>query len=173
MDLFYSVAFPAHVESLMNNYNIPGLAVAIIGLLVHDDQHPEVQYEAPVSSILPDDFVLLTEETTRLITVEDLSHRTVSDRHEYFFLNVRAAEPDTPKFITRVLPMLARVRKAYIYNNMMYAAISHLIEKVTGSKFVDFLDSCLFKPLVMNSTNLQPSRARARGLGDRNALGYY
>ncbi|THC89250.1 hypothetical protein EYZ11_011307 [Aspergillus tanneri] len=157
MDLFYSVAFPAHVESLMNNYNIPGLAVAIIGLLVHDDQHPEVQYEAPVSSILPDDFVLLTEETTRLITVEDLSHRTGMGAH----------------FITRVLPMLARVRKAYIYNNMMYAAISHLIEKVTGSKFVDFLDSCLFKPLVMNSTNLQPSRARARGLGDRNALGYY
>lgn len=54
------------------------LTAASVGLLVHDDKkYPEVQYEATMSSLLPDDFVMSGEGYTGGVTVEDvLSHRT-------------------------------------------------------------------------------------------------
>lgn len=54
----------------------------------------------------------------------------------------------------------------------MYTVATHLVEEASGLKFPDFLDKHFFKPLAMESTNLQPARARARGLGDRIATGY-
>jgi hypothetical protein len=54
----------------------------------------------------------------------------------------------------------------------MYAVSSYLVEKISGLPFADFLDKHIFQPLDMNSTNLQPSRARIRGLGDRIARGH-
>ena len=54
------------------------LTAASIGLLVNDDdKYPEVQYEATMSSLLPDDFVMSEKIHTATVTVEDiLSHRT-------------------------------------------------------------------------------------------------
>jgi CubicO group peptidase (beta-lactamase class C family) len=119
MDLFRSPKFPFHVEELLKQHHVPGLAIAIVqnetiasagygkasldpprpctadtlfdiasasksltagsvGLLVNDDEkYPEVQYQATMSSLLPDDFVMSREEYTKGVTVEDiLSHRT-------------------------------------------------------------------------------------------------
>lgn len=42
-----------------------------------DEKYPEVQYEAIMSSLLPEDFVMSEEGYTENVTVEDiLSHRT-------------------------------------------------------------------------------------------------
>jgi CubicO group peptidase (beta-lactamase class C family) len=51
---------------------------AAISLLVDDNEnHPTIQWTAPVSSIIPDDFVLSDAQATKDVTVEDmLSHRT-------------------------------------------------------------------------------------------------
>lgn len=48
-----------------------------VSLLVDDDkQNPDVQWTAPVSSLIADDFVL-SDNRTDQVTVEDiLSHRT-------------------------------------------------------------------------------------------------
>lgn len=54
----------------------------------------------------------------------------------------------------------------------MYTVITHLIEVKTQQSFSDFLHERLFRPLNMNSTCLQPGRARSNGLGDRIATGY-
>jgi CubicO group peptidase (beta-lactamase class C family) len=119
MDLFYSPDFSSHVEKLIKEHHVPGLAIAIVqggtiasagygtasldpptpctadtlfdiasasksltaaavSLLVSDNEkHPEVQYEATLSSLLPDDFVMSDERYTKEVTVEDiLSHRS-------------------------------------------------------------------------------------------------
>lgn len=119
MDLLHSPKFSSRVEELMEQYHVPGLAIAIVqnetiasagygkasldpskpctpdtlfdtasvgksltgasvGLLVNDNEkYPEVQYEATMSSLLPDDFVMSGEGYTEGVTVEDiLSHRT-------------------------------------------------------------------------------------------------
>lgn len=53
------------------------LTAASVALLVEDKDYPEVQYEALMSDLLPDDFVMSEKSYTDGITVEDvLSHKT-------------------------------------------------------------------------------------------------
>lgn len=54
------------------------LTAASVALLVSDNEkHPEVQYEATMSSLLPDDFVMPGKEYTEGVMLDDiLSHRT-------------------------------------------------------------------------------------------------
>lgn len=53
------------------------LTAASVALLVDDKKHPDVQYDAQMSDLLPDDFVMPEKSYTDGITVEDvLSHRT-------------------------------------------------------------------------------------------------
>lgn len=48
-----------------------------IALLIDDEAYPEIQWEATMSSLLPDDFVGPNDEFTKNVTVEDmLAHRT-------------------------------------------------------------------------------------------------
>lgn len=54
----------------------------------------------------------------------------------------------------------------------MYTVAAFLIEKMTELGLADFLGKHFFEPLGMESTNLQPARARAAGLGDRIASGH-
>ncbi|KAI8634286.1 beta-lactamase family protein [Xylariaceae sp. FL1651] len=153
------------------------LTAASVGLLVHDNErYPEVQYEATMSSLLPEDFVMPGKGYTEGVTVEDiLSHRTGMPSHDLSYLSPRAARPDDARSVTRNLrnlPLSAPIRSKYMYNNMMYTAATYLVEKKSGLSFSDFLQEHFFGPLNMRSTNLQPERARAMGLGDRIATGY-
>lgn len=53
------------------------LTAASVGLLVEDKNYPHVQWEATMKSLLPDDFVMPTQEQTDGVTVDDvLGHRT-------------------------------------------------------------------------------------------------
>jgi CubicO group peptidase (beta-lactamase class C family) len=53
------------------------LTAASVALLVDDKNHPKVQYDALMSELLPDDFVMSDKSYTEGITVEDvLSHKT-------------------------------------------------------------------------------------------------
>lgn len=55
---------------------------------------------------------------------------------------------------------------------MMYTAATHLVEVETGTSFAEFLEHRFFNPLGMQSTSLQPARAREKGHGDRIAKGH-
>lgn len=72
----------------------------------------------------------------------------------------------------RNLPVVAPLRTKYMYNNMMYTVMAYLVEAKSGLSFSDFLENTFFQPLGMTSTSFQPSRARAKGFGDRIATGY-
>jgi hypothetical protein len=95
--------------------------------------------------------------------------------HDNSYLGVRAAQPDTPKSITRNLRNLtitAPIRSRYMYCNMMYTVATHLVEVKTQRSFSDFLNERIFQPLDMSVTSLQPASARAKGFGERIATGY-
>lgn len=48
-----------------------------IALLVDDEKFPQVQFDAIMSELLPDDFVLSEDSYTKIVTVDDLlGHRT-------------------------------------------------------------------------------------------------
>lgn len=54
------------------------LTAAAVGLLINDNEnYPEVQWDATMSSLLPGDFIMSGTEYTNGVTVEDiLSHRS-------------------------------------------------------------------------------------------------
>ncbi|KAI0106037.1 beta-lactamase family protein [Daldinia grandis] len=154
------------------------LTAAAVALLIDDDEkYPEVQYEAVMSQLLPDDFVMPSAGYTENVTVEDiLSHRSGMARHDDSYMGPHAAHPDDARTVTRNLrnlPVAAPLRAKHIYCNMMYTVAAYLVEAKTQQSFSSFLEERFFQPLDMKSTNVQPARARAKGLADRIATGYY
>lgn len=116
---FNTPAFTQRVESLLDEWHVPGLSIAItqgneissrgfgfatldpkvactadtifdiasssksltaasVGLLVQDDEkYSDIQWDAKMSDLLPEDFVMSEDSYTNDVTVEDiLSHRT-------------------------------------------------------------------------------------------------
>lgn len=58
------------------------LTAAAVALLVEDERYPQVKWDAKMSDLLPDDFVMSEESYTKDVTVEDiLSHRTGLPRY--------------------------------------------------------------------------------------------
>ncbi|RDA95892.1 hypothetical protein CP533_5220 [Ophiocordyceps camponoti-saundersi (nom. inval.)] len=151
------------------------LTAASVALLIADDGYPDVQWDAPMEKLLPDDFVMPGGDHSD-VTVEDiLSHRTGMPSHDNSYLGRSAAQPDDPRSITRNLrnlDVVAPNRSGYIYCNMMYTVASYLVERVSGLPFYDYLEERLLQPLGMDSTCLQLGCARTKGLGDRIAKGY-
>ncbi|KAM0244935.1 hypothetical protein ACHAP5_005842 [Fusarium lateritium] len=152
------------------------LTGAAIELLVADDEFPEIQYDALMSELLPDDFVLFEESYTKVVTIDDLlGHRTGMPGHDDSYMGLRAAEPDSARSITRNLRNLAQAAPPgmrYIYCNMMYTVLTHLIEVRTKKSFGEYLQQRIFTPLGMASSSLQPENAKARGHGNRLAKGH-
>ncbi|OJJ44457.1 hypothetical protein ASPZODRAFT_71601 [Penicilliopsis zonata CBS 506.65] len=219
MEYFKSPRFASHVEKLMKEHRVPGLAIAImqddqiasagygnacidpvktctadtlfdiaslsksltaaaVALLIDDDdRYPDVQWDTPVSKILPEDFVMADARYTEDVTVEDiLSHRSGLPGHDLSYISIRGEQPDDARSVTRNLRNLAvaaPIRSKYMYCNMMYTVATHLVEVKTQQSFSQFLEERIFQPLGMTSTSLQPSSARAKGLGDRMAPGYF
>ncbi|ODA80212.1 hypothetical protein RJ55_03170 [Drechmeria coniospora] len=155
------------------------LTAAAVALMVNDDEkYPEVQYEATMSSLLPDDFVMPGTDHAH-VTLEDvLSHRTGMPPHEMALFGAQAKSPnraDDARSITRKLrhlPVVAANGEKFVYCNMMYTAASHLVEQKSGTSFSDFLEENLLGPLRLDSTALLLERAQEKGLGHRVAAGY-
>ncbi|KAI1454656.1 beta-lactamase family protein [Annulohypoxylon moriforme] len=148
-----------------------------VALLVQDNKkHPEVQWDATMSSLLPEDFVMPDPEDTKRVTIDDVvSHMTGMADNEGSLMGPTAAHPDNPRSITRNLrnlPMAHPFRAKYDYCNIMFVAAAHLVAEKSGQTFNDFLEKRIFKPLKMTSTSLQPASAIAKGLGDRLASGH-
>jgi CubicO group peptidase (beta-lactamase class C family) len=69
---------PCTVDTLFDiassSKSLTGVAIA---LLVDDEKFPQVQYDAIMSELLPDDFVLSDDSYTKIVTIDDLlGHRT-------------------------------------------------------------------------------------------------
>ncbi|KAK7959816.1 beta-lactamase family protein [Apiospora aurea] len=153
------------------------LTAASVALLVDDHEtYPEVRWDAVMSELLPDDFVMPGVAYTEDVTVDDiLSHRTGMPRHDLSCLGPLSPHTDDARAITRNLRHLsvaAPLRSKFMYNNLMYTVATHLVEVKTKKSFSEFLQENFFGPLGMASTNLQPAEARRKGLGDRIGTGY-
>ncbi|KAF5246169.1 hypothetical protein FANTH_6936 [Fusarium anthophilum] len=152
------------------------LTAAAIALLVKDNNFPEVQYDSIVSELLPEDFVMSDELHTNTVTIDDLlGHHTGMPGHDPSYMGTHAAEPDDAQSITRNLRNLAVAappRTRYIYCNMMYTVLTHLIEAKSRQSFSEFLQKRIFDRLGMALSSLQPEAAKARGHDHRLAKGH-
>lgn len=92
------------------------------------------------------------------------------------YLGPRSDHTDNARSVTRNLRNLATaapIRSKFMYCNMMFTVATYLVEQKSGMSFADFIEERFFKPLGMESSNLQPERARAKGLGDRLTPGHW
>jgi CubicO group peptidase (beta-lactamase class C family) len=135
---------------------------AAFSLLVNDPTHyPGLDYTTPISSILPEDFVLSDDWATKHITFEDaLCHRSGYPRHDMAYGNPNATLSDILRTL-RYVPMTAEPRTQWQYQNCMFVAISLAIEKLTGTWLGDFLRERIWGPLGMESTFFSNADARA------------
>lgn len=138
---------------------------AAISLLVDDnDNFPQIQWNTPVHSIIPDDFVLSDDWSTAHVTIEDaLSHRSGLPRHDYawHFSNVSIVQAVRKM---RHLPLTAPIRTRWQYCNLMFVAMAHLLETVTGQYLGDFLRERIWRPLGMEETFMSIPEAQAAGV---------
>ncbi|KJK74870.1 hypothetical protein H634G_09914 [Metarhizium anisopliae BRIP 53293] len=153
------------------------LTAASVALIVEDyENHPEVKYDARMSDLLPDDFAMPSKEYDQVTLDDALGHRTGLSSNDYSYFGIDANQPDDACSVTRNIRNLlvaAPIRTKYIYCNAMYTAVTHLVEKKTGTPFADFLRQRFFEPLDMKSSFLQPKEAREKGFGDRLTPGHY
>lgn len=152
---------------------------AALSILIDESTSPKstsapLAWTTPLADIIRDDFVLTDEYATGHVSFEDaLSHRSGMPRHDLTY----GGKTNTVKDIVRSfrhLPMTGEIRTKYQYCNIMYCAVSHALETITGQWFGDVLKSKLWHPLGMNSTFLSYSDAQAaqeRG-GSPLAMGY-
>ncbi|KAJ5709414.1 hypothetical protein N7493_010748 [Penicillium malachiteum] len=113
---------------------------AAISLLVDDNQnYPNIQWDTPVHSIIPNDFSMIDPWYTDHVTLTDiLSFYLIAQVYLVMTANL------TPQEIVqriRHLPLTAEIRTRFQYGNLMYIVATHILEIVTGqslqSLFID------------------------------------
>ena len=134
---------------------------ATMGIVIHDDTcnnipsaPDKIKWSTPVKRILPDDFMLDDSYLTENVTIEDaLSHRTGCPGHDYMW---GPSLGRSPEGITRRLrhlgPPNEPLRTRWQYNNLMYAVVATVIEKVTSKDFGSVLKERIWAPLGMRHT---------------------
>lgn len=139
--------------------------------IVDDNKNfPDIQWDTPVHSIIPDDFILKDPWFTTQVTVEDmLSHRSGMPRHDWvWFANMTLQEAVSKM---KHLELTSTIRTRFHYCNLMYMAAAHLIESVTGRPFAEVLREKILDPLKMSQTYV--SLADAQASGGEIARGYF
>ncbi|KAI1458097.1 beta-lactamase/transpeptidase-like protein [Annulohypoxylon moriforme] len=138
-----------------------------------------LSWQTPLSQLLRDDFVLAPgyEWAAAHLTLEDaLSHRTGFPRHDKALGRRYGADahPGTVRDVVRSLrhlPMVAEPRVEWRYCNVMYMAVSHAVQELTGRWLGDTMKERIWGPLGMDDTFL--SVEMAEGGGRQVASGYY
>ena len=156
---------------------------AAISLLIDDDaqerttsvpRNDPLTWKTHICSLIPDDFVLTDSYATAHVTIEDaLCHRTGMPDHEKSF-GPRTTNVAAMVRTLRHLPMTSELREEFMYNNIMYTAISHVLETRTGKSTVCFLSNRIWAPLGMTRTfwTLQDAINAEKSGDARLARGY-
>ena len=128
-----------------------------------------------IQSLIPENFVLQDDYATQHVTLEDiLSHRTGMPLHN----NCMGGPDDTlSKLVRRLrhLPMTAEIREKFQYSNIMYLALSYVVETISGSWLGNFYREHFWRRLEMHSTflTLQDARNAAAAGTVQFATGYW
>lgn len=128
----------------------------------------ELAWDRPVREVVPE-LILHDATATAQLTLRDmLSHRTGLPRHD---LAAWRLDLSRAAFVERLrhLPLSAGFREKYQYNNLMYYVAAHVVERVAGQRWEDFVRERIFEPLGMAASNFAPEPPRD---GQVNALGY-
>ncbi|KAL5365786.1 beta-lactamase/transpeptidase-like protein [Aspergillus floccosus] len=137
-------------------------AATSIAIQASKDTSSPIDWDTPISSLVPEDFILSDDYATKHTTLEDaLSQRSGFPGHHWLLLY---AEKDaTVRDIVRSLrhlPLSAPPRTRFQYTNPMFIAMTHLLQQQTGKSLGSFLKDRIWDPLGMSQTFFSPLEAQ-------------
>ncbi|GJH36199.1 serine hydrolase [Paraburkholderia hospita] len=119
------------------------------GMLVEEGK---LTFDTPLCDHLPE-LRFHNDILTRSVTLRDLlAHRTGITRHDMMTYGAAA----TPKQVFDRLHLMkpsAGLRETFIYNNVMYYAVAHVIERLGGMSWTDLVRERMLEPAAMRDTS--------------------
>ncbi|MDJ0569166.1 MAG: serine hydrolase [Pleurocapsa sp. MO_192.B19] len=119
------------------------------GMLVKEGK---LTWDKPIRDSVPA-IRFYNNELNNTVTLRDmLAHRTGITRHDGMWYQqdslTRKDIFDRLQYLEPEIPL----RQAFLYNNLMYAAVGYIIELLSGKTWEEFVCEKIFKPLEMDST---------------------
>ncbi|KFN01490.1 serine hydrolase [Bacillus clarus] len=116
-------------------------------------QQKKFDWDTPVQSYIPN-FSISDILASSQVTGRDLaSHRTGVSRHDALWYSSSLTRKALIEKIKH-LPLDAPFRTAFLYNNLMYATISYIVENITNQTWEQYVTEHILEPLHMQQTNL-------------------
>ena len=109
-------------------------------------QQKKFNWDTPVQSYVPN-FSLSDMLANSQVTGRDLaSHRTGVSRHDALWYSSSLTRKD---FVEKIkhLSLDAPFRTAFLYNNLMYATISYIVENITNQTWEQYVTEHILDPL--------------------------
>lgn len=138
---------------------------AATSMVIKDSKDTEspIDWDTPISSLIPDDFALAEDYLTRHITLEDaLSHRSGQPGHDWML--TYTPEDETLQELVRSmrhLPISHPPRTHFQYTNNMFVAVTHALQQRTGIPLGTFLKERIWEPIDMKETFFGVSEAKS------------
>ncbi|MFW9943810.1 MAG: serine hydrolase [Candidatus Sifarchaeia archaeon] len=111
-----------------------------------------LEWNTPVQEFIPR-FRLKDSVASSHVTIVDmLSHRTGVPRHDLVWIDDEFSYNQILDRLPHLDPS-ADIRMTYQYCNIMYLAVSVIIEELSGMSYNDFIAKRIFRPLGMKDSN--------------------
>ncbi|MFL9956001.1 serine hydrolase [Paraburkholderia nemoris] len=110
-----------------------------------------LSFDRPIREFVPS-LRFYDKALDEAVTLRDmLSHRTGVPRHDMIWYEARLSLAELFERI-RFMKPTAPLRSKFIYNNMMYDAVGHIIELLSGKRWDHFVRDEILTPLGMTDT---------------------
>jgi len=137
---------PTTLQPIASNSKL--FTAVAAGMLVEEGK---LTWDKPVRESVPT-IQFYNEQLNNNVTLRDmLSHRTGVTRHDLIWFK----SPFTRKELFEKLEYLEPqepMRQTFLYNNLMFSAVGHIIELKSGKTWEQFVRERIFTPLDMNTT---------------------
>ena len=130
------------------------MTAAGIGKLVEEGK---LQWTDLVSTALPEFQHRDPHIRDNATIVDILSHRTGLAPKIHLWMGEHSRPQMTGHDFTKTttyLEPVSKFRSTFIYNNWLYGLAAQIIERVSGQKFGEFIESSFFEPLGMDRTQI-------------------
>lgn len=130
-----------------------------LALLVEDGK---LEWDTPIREYWPE-FQLYDPVATAQITTRDLlCHRSGLPRHDLVWYNTSLTREQLMERLSYLEPT-ADFRYSYQYQNLMYTAAGHLVERLSGTSWEAFVKERILEPLHMKQTHFSVWTAQQTG----------
>src|SRR5580693_6527051 len=138
---------PATMSPIASNTKL--FTAVAAGMLVEEGK---LSWDKPVRESVPA-IRFYNDQLNDSVTLRDmLSHRTGITRHDTIWYKSDFTRKELFEKLVYLEPQ-EPMREAFLYNNLMFAAVGYLIELQSGKTWEQFVKERIFDPLQMNSTS--------------------